>query len=110
MAGKSTTQSPYASTSGRAVCLCPECKGHGYDPDGIFHNGGLRRPCRSCLLAGFVYLDTGEPLSETDAIAVMRQALNRMSERIGYLSNRPSTSRRNDEQHFGVNHDGYRGD
>ncbi|WP_281645539.1 hypothetical protein [Parendozoicomonas sp. Alg238-R29] len=76
-AGKSAV-APFATTSNKSVMLCPECKGHGYDPEGLFFNGGLRRPCGSCLLVGFVYADTGERLTDNDAITVMRQSQTQM--------------------------------
>ncbi|MTI12369.1 hypothetical protein E1189_04890 [Sansalvadorimonas verongulae] len=44
----------------------------------MFYHGGLRRPCGICLLVGFVYTDGGEPLTEVDAIALMRQSMTRM--------------------------------
>ncbi|MTI13346.1 hypothetical protein E1189_10015 [Sansalvadorimonas verongulae] len=69
---------PFATTSGKTVKLCPECKGHGYDAAEMFYHGGLRRPCGTCLLVGFVYTDGGEPLTEVDAISVMRQSMTRM--------------------------------
>ena len=101
---------PYAATSGAKVGLCPDCKGQGYDPAGLFHNGGLRRPCARCLLVGFVYTDTGDSLSEEDAIAVMRQAMNRMNERIGYLTGKNSQAAPDYQQHFGPNKEKFRGD
>ena len=50
-------------------------------------NGGNHRPCATCLLVGFVYTDTGEVLTDGDAITVMRQSMNRMITKISHLQN-----------------------
>ena len=101
---------PLQTISKRPACVCPDCKGTGYDRNAIFWHGGNTRPCSGCLLVGFVYLDTGDPLSDDDAITIMRQVITRMRQRVKILRERKPACQCQQEQHFGINKNGYRGD
>ena len=47
--------------------------------------GGVRRPCKTCLLAGYVYLESGEALELVDAVQVLRQMSAVLIEKNRYL-------------------------